>query len=397
MGIAEELEELRKQGVTSTYATDLKDAEGLSTPEISENVIKAEYKRTRPSNYGKEATEFLRASPTKSSPINPFDDDYISDNEREVEDIVKEEASSTVSEDESASQQQAKDITNLIQITNDFSRVGEQIENDEDDIESNGRMDCFYGNIPQFCPVDSIKSATSSVRGAMNDHVLPTLNEARASINTALDEHVVATVDRIHRQSMETVDGFHQRSLHSIGRAWQQSSRTLDSATAETHRLLEQLQSTSQRGRETFQQRSGEFWESAKEICHRLLNKTTALSAFAPWYMGTAPKWKEFSSSPWSLFEGTLRAYGSVVFCDNPITGLFIWIGILSASPLAAFCSILSVVTVSAWLPCRWNHIRGNCFLRVLCLKHRRSTLPPPISKWIGMLSKVAHLLEMQS
>lgn len=376
MGIAEELEELRKQGVTTTYATDLKDVEGLSTPEISENAIKAEYQRTRPSLYGKEAKEYLSQSPTKSSSTNPFDDDYDPGNDHEEEFINRQDPESKTSEDYNPSKQQAKDITNLIQITNDFSRVGDQVLNVHDDIENNSRLDCPFGSLPQFCPVDSIESATSSVRGAINERVLPALNETRVSINTALDEHVIASVDRIRQQSMETVDGFHQRSLDRIDRARQQAVRTYGSATTETNRFLEQVQNTSQNGLESARQQSRQFLESSKEVTSGLLTKVTELVSvfvvpltvtYAPYYTGTAPKWKDLSSSHWCVFEGTLRAFGRVVFCDNPVTGLFIFFGILSASPLAGICSILSVVTVNVtamYLEMSHDVIRSGKFAR---------------------------------
>jgi hypothetical protein len=46
------------------------------------------------------------------------------------------------------------------------------------------------------------------------------------------------------------------------------------------------------------------------------------------------------------LEEATARSFGQVVFCNNPITGILIWLAILFSSPLAGLCSLLSVVTV---------------------------------------------------
>ncbi len=61
MGVKEELEELRNQGVTKKNASKLKDANGLSTPEAEESSIKAELERNRIANYTKEAGDNLKA------------------------------------------------------------------------------------------------------------------------------------------------------------------------------------------------------------------------------------------------------------------------------------------------------------------------------------------------
>ncbi|VEU39077.1 unnamed protein product [Pseudo-nitzschia multistriata] len=61
MGVKEELEALRSQGVTKKNASKLKDASGLSTPEAEENAIKAEQERTRIGNYKKDAEQNLQS------------------------------------------------------------------------------------------------------------------------------------------------------------------------------------------------------------------------------------------------------------------------------------------------------------------------------------------------
>ncbi len=61
MGVKEELEELRNQGVTKRNASKLKDANGLSTPEAEESAIRAEQERNRIGNYGKEAGKNLKS------------------------------------------------------------------------------------------------------------------------------------------------------------------------------------------------------------------------------------------------------------------------------------------------------------------------------------------------
>jgi len=61
MGVKEELEALRNQGVTKKNAGKLKDASGLSTPEAEQNAIKAEQERTGIANYGKDADDNLKS------------------------------------------------------------------------------------------------------------------------------------------------------------------------------------------------------------------------------------------------------------------------------------------------------------------------------------------------
>merc|ERR1711937_28864 len=61
MGVKEELEALRSQGVTKKNANKLKNASGLSTPEAEENAIKTEQERNRVGNYKKDAERNLKS------------------------------------------------------------------------------------------------------------------------------------------------------------------------------------------------------------------------------------------------------------------------------------------------------------------------------------------------
>jgi hypothetical protein len=94
------------------------------------------------------------------------------------------------------------------------------------------------------------------------------------------------------------------------------------------------------------------FIEASQEA---ILSMREQCQTYAPCYTGTAPGWVSLTSitgisvTPWYwvLEEASLRAFGRVVFCDNPLTGIFILLGILYASPPAACCAMLSVLTVS--------------------------------------------------
>ena len=63
MGVQEELESLRQQGVTKTHASALaqKGGRALSTPQAEEEALKAEQERLRKTNYGKDADENLKS------------------------------------------------------------------------------------------------------------------------------------------------------------------------------------------------------------------------------------------------------------------------------------------------------------------------------------------------
>ena len=63
MGVQEELEALRQQGVTKAHASALAEKGGraLSTPQAEEEALKAEQERLRKSNYGKDADENLKS------------------------------------------------------------------------------------------------------------------------------------------------------------------------------------------------------------------------------------------------------------------------------------------------------------------------------------------------
>ena len=63
------------------------------------------------------------------------------------------------------------------------------------------------------------------------------------------------------------------------------------------------------------------------------------------------------------LEESTARSFGQVVFCNNPITGLFVWFAmLLSSSPFAALCSLVCVGTVRTFVSllflCCWFVLR---------------------------------------
>ena len=88
--------------------------------------------------------------------------------------------------------------------------------------------------------------------------------------------------------------------------------------------------------------------EKCQSLCSALVKAVTV--TYAPYYTGTATGWASLAASPawyFVLIEASFRAFGRVVFCDNPFTGMLILIGMLCSSPFAAFCALLGALTVS--------------------------------------------------
>ena len=162
-------------------------------------------------------------------------------------------------------------------------------------------------------------------------------------IKSALDEHVIPNIDKVRRQSMETVEGFHNRSLETMESAKQQSSQAWDSATAGTQRFIGDVVSASREGMGMVQQRSQNVLETSQQTLGVVSQGIQGMWSSS---MGTAPGWSALLRDQMFL-EGSLRAFGRVIFCDNPVTGILILVGIYLASPLAALCSSLGAATVS--------------------------------------------------
>jgi len=323
-----------------------------------------------------------------------------------------------------------KDISDMIQITNEIAFVDEPT-GEEDDVEA-GLPDCLLGT---NCPIDieettkNIKGAidehvvpkvdetTQSIRGAYVEHVAPKVDETTKSIVGAYEEHVVPKVDGTRQsivgafeehvapkvdgttktivgafeehvvpkvgETTETIKGaYAEHVVPKIDFAKEQSIRTMDTFTTESQRIMTEAQENSKKGMEEVQKQSQAFLENSKSTMDGVAAQAKAIvdekvvpefqkavetsqgvvtaaaeevQTHAPCYMGSAPGFAGLASvfapfAPWmwSFKEGCFRAYGMVVFCDNPVTGIFIFLGLLFGSPLGAFCSLLSVLTANA-------------------------------------------------
>eukprot|EP00535_Pseudo-nitzschia_heimii_P004948 CAMPEP_0197189136 /NCGR_PEP_ID=MMETSP1423-20130617/19219_1 /TAXON_ID=476441 /ORGANISM="Pseudo-nitzschia heimii, Strain UNC1101" /LENGTH=689 /DNA_ID=CAMNT_0042641173 /DNA_START=93 /DNA_END=2162 /DNA_ORIENTATION=- len=346
--------------------------------------MKAEHERTRIQNYGKEASDILKAgsTPTKKSRKSATPEGDM-------------QGPTETTDTEAAAAQQSKDITDMIQITNDFAFVDNLIVDTTSEQGGENPMDCFF-QPPSFCPVDSdsdsLDGATRTVREAIDEHVVPKLDGASKSIRSTFDDHVVPGVEKIRQQSIETYGNLHKKSVDTIDAAKHHSIRGIDSAKEQSQRIFDEVKKNSELGVETVRRHTEVLRDRSKAAVDGVSAKTSEIInekvkpgyqnfvetsqstvrsktvdcqiafwgvveavtvTYAPYYSGTAPGWTSLTANSaipwyWMLKEASLRAFGRVVFCDNPVTGFLIWLGILCSSPLAAWCSLLGVVTANA-------------------------------------------------
>jgi len=267
-----------------------------------------------------------------------------------------------------------KNITSLIQITNDDDHPfavaldngnnndGKGINNDGDDDGNDGT-----GDSPFDClligTTTAASNTTSAIKGAIDEHLLPRVETTTRPFRRGIDEHVVARAREVATRSMESID-----------RARETSVRTLDGLKTETIRLARTLKESSETRAEeagthsrAFLDRSKQTWTDLSSFATGVVGETiepgcreawsSLVVTCAPYCAGTARGWKdvdgdflgcERKAAVVLLSVATLRAFGRVVFCDNPFTGLWIVLGIACASPLAAASAVLAATTVNA-------------------------------------------------
>ncbi len=248
--------------------------------------------------------------------------------------------------------------------------------------------------------VPKVTETTKSIQGAFDEHVVPKVTETTETIKGALDEHVVPKFEMAKTRSMETMDSItfgSQKLLSDVQFGSQKlltdvqenSKKGVEEVQKSTQAILENskkgveevqkstkaILENSKKGVEEMQKNTQVFFENSQKsletvsaqamavvdekvkpefqkvvfASERAITTTTeGLQANAPVYMGTAPGWTGLVTADyWTLLSASLRAFGRVVFCDNPVTGIFIFLAILFAAPLGAFCAILGCLTVS--------------------------------------------------
>lgn len=188
-----------------------------------------------------------------------------------------------------------------------------------------------------------------------SDRVLKDVQEHSTRAVASLQEHSTKAVKDVQENTAKAVKGVQETTV----KAWQateQSTKEFHSqhvaphvekatvATKEFHDVhvkptVDRALAESTRALET----TGSCLQQTYAKCQHtvIVNR--------PFYWNTAPDLFDESIQPWYLVleEGTCRSFGQVVFCNNPVTGIFVWMAILVASPVAALCSACCVIMVS--------------------------------------------------
>jgi urea transporter len=174
----------------------------------------------------------------------------------------------------------------------------------------------------------STKGVLDTTKGALDEHVAPHIeNVGRTSIKAlddfgkttkgALDEHVAPHFENIKRASVRAIDS---------------TKVVLDTHVA-PH--IDNVKKVSVK--------------TMDDVGKGTVSNFETVKSYRGYYMGTAPSVKELCASDWKLqlVEGTFRAFGQVMFMNNPLSGLFVLIAMLVAFPLAALCALLCVLVAN--------------------------------------------------
>ncbi len=229
-----------------------------------------------------------------------------------------------------------------------------------------------------------LEAMASSVRGEFDSKVKPKVDE----IVSILDTHVAPHLETAKQHSSRVLTEVQQRSSQVLSDVQLHSSRVLSDVQQHTQSAVTGVQQHSQRVLQTAQEKSMELhqvhvqphwdkaqqatlafhdqqikpkvdvlvtestraWQTTGSCLGRSLEATKQfVVTHRPYYWNTAPDLFDDTVAPWYLVleEGTCRAFGQVVFCNNPVSGILIWLAILLASPAAGLCSCICVVTVS--------------------------------------------------
>lgn len=158
---------------------------------------------------------------------------------------------------------------------------------------------------------------TQKALGEFGEKSKSTMNELGSNTKKAMDAHVVPHIQNVQQRSA--------RAMQHVG----DSTKAFHQQHVEPKAVAagQAVQTTYAAGTGYVYNHRHYFWNSAPALaCDDDDDDTT--------------KWYRL------LEEATLRAFGQVVYCNNPISGLCIWWAILWASPLAGVCSLVSVLVV---------------------------------------------------
>ena len=277
----------------------------------------------------------------------------------------------------------------------DYVNDDDDNDDDNDNDNNNNDDDSSSENSSEFDIRKVFDNSTKSVRGALDEHIVSKVGTASKSFQDVLDNKVAPHIQTVRRTSMETITTL-QKKINidsSLEDVKQRSIRTIESVKDDTNKFIDTVKQSSNntihtiqhQTTKTIQKLENEVTNNLKPKITKLMDKThkgmvTKTNQFQSWiksvihiititylpyYWGTAPGVRNNNNNnnnennnnddTWYWYywlvlviiqEGSFRAFSKVLFCDNPITGIFIWFGILYSSPLAGFCSMIGVVTV---------------------------------------------------
>ena len=216
-------------------------------------------------------------------------------------------------------------------------------DDDDDDREGNNNHD---ENATDFVTLvqQGAAEATVAVQGVLEEHVQPTLEQIR--------RHSSGTLQDVQQHSSRSWAAVQTTTQHTVETLHGEAANLVARTTTQLHHSSQQFHVVSTNVRETTTTLVHTHQVAFTTWSRRCSHAMTV--TYHPYYAGTAPGFSAsvatteaaVLSTLFHCIEGTFRAYGTVVFCNNPITGLFIWWGMLVAAPWAGFASILGVLTV---------------------------------------------------
>ncbi|KAG7365781.1 urea transporter [Nitzschia inconspicua] len=242
----------------------------------------------------------------------------------------------------------------------------------------------------------AVEDITQSVRGGFETHVAPKVDEFVSNTQYLLDTHVVPHFQGVKEHSSRAVHEIQENTGKAVKGLQENTSKVVKGVQEHSSRAVQGLQEHSSKAVKGVQENTAKAWQAtekttkefhqthvaphlekasvaAKEFhdtqikpkVEKVISESTralettgsclqntfqqyrnAVIQNRPFYWNTAPDLFDEAIQPWYLVleEGTARSFGQVVFCNNPFTGILVWLAILVASPLAALCSATSVI-----------------------------------------------------
>jgi hypothetical protein len=264
-------------------------------------------------------------------------------------------------------------LKDLIHITSPDDDHDED-DDHEDFVDMDEDSDRVKPNNPVLKTMDEI---TTSMRGNFERHVVPKVDEFVSNTQYLLDTHVAPKLKEAQENTGKAFKGAQEHTGRVLKDVQTHSTRAVQGVQENTKKAFENADRSTKEFHskhvqpkiEKAQQDIEEFHakkvkphvDKAVSESTRALQETTGclskswhgtkdyIVAHKPYYWNTAPRlFDNTDTSPWylQLEEATCRSFARVVFCDNPLTGIFVFLGVLMASPLAGLCSFTSVVMV---------------------------------------------------